>query len=116
MSIVSSESSLHLVYLALPPAPPRDFTPGEFEYVKTMSTRIMLKNAYQAITQTETWGFINQDIKCFMFSTTPEIRSISEKMIKLGYRGHSRGSFGWTMREMQYIVRNGEEEYKKYYL
>ena len=100
-----------------PPEPPplqeELFVPGEFKYVSSTNTREMLRNAYQAINQSETWPFIRNDIKSFMFSDAPEIKLISKKMAQLGYYGHSGFSFGWTIRQMQFIAKNGEEEYKK---
>lgn len=112
-----ADLSIEFTYHNLtPPCPPIDeeiIIAGEFNYVNSTSTRIMLQNAYQAITSTETWEFVKKDIQSFMLSTSPEILRITEKMEKLGYSGHSGCSFGWTMRQMQYIAKNGEEEYKK---
>jgi len=105
-----------------PPQPPsskndftqgEDFTPGKFEYIKNSNHRDMLQNAYRAITITETWDFIKKDINSFSFSNSREIYSISDKMNELGYNGHSGSSFGWTMREMQFIAQHGENKYKK---
>jgi len=99
-----------------PPEPPHLqeelLVPGEFKYVISNSSREMLQNAYQAINQTETWSFVRNDIESFMRSGAPEIKLISKKMAQLGYCGHSGFSFGWTMRQMQFIAKNGEEEYK----
>ena len=36
-----------------------------------------------------------------------------KKMGELGYYGHSGVSFGFIMREMQFIAQKGEKEYKK---
>ena len=88
------------------------FVPGEFEYVKDKSSRDMLQNAYQAVNQTETWSFVKKDIESFSFSRAPEIDIITYKMVELGYKGHSGFSFGWTMRQMQIIAREGEKKYK----
>lgn len=99
-----------------PPEPPTEeelFVPGEFKYVSSSNTREMLQNAYQAINQSETWSFVGKDIVSFMVSNSPEIKHITKKMEQLGYYGHSGSSFGWTMRQMQFIAKNGEEEYKK---
>ena len=37
-------------------------------------------------------------------------------MEELGYNGHSGYSFGWTMRQMQYIAEHGESNYMDTYL
>lgn len=87
--------------------------PGEFAYVKDQWTREMLLNAWQAITITELWDFVKEDIDSFMFSHDPRVTRIYNKMEELGYGGHSGASFGFTMRTMQFIAKHGEEEYKK---
>jgi hypothetical protein len=102
----------------MPPAPPSVdeetfFVPGEFKYIKCKSSREMLQNAYQAVNQTETWSFVKRDIESFSFSNAPEIWRITDKMVELGYDGHSGSTFGWTMRQMQTIAREGEQAYKK---
>jgi hypothetical protein len=100
----------------LPPVPPveeENIIPGDFEYVKDRHSREMLVNAWQAITLTEMWNYIKQDIDSFMFSNDPRIWSIHKKMEKLGYDGHSGASFGWVMRTMQYIANHGEKKYKE---
>lgn len=97
-----------------PPVPTIEeaFVHGKFDYVSGVS-QIMLQNAYEAITLTETWDFVRKDTESFMISNSPEIKIITKKMFELGYCGHSGCSFGWTMRQMQFIAKNGEQEYKK---
>jgi hypothetical protein len=46
-----------------------------------------------------------------MWSNDKEVNLIANKIIELGYDGHSGFSFGWTMRQLQYIAINGEEKY-----
>lgn len=91
------------------------FVPGKFEYTNDRD-RAMFANAWQAITLTENWDFVKADIESFMWSDDPRIDIISSKMEALGYNGHSGASFGYTMRTMQYIARNGEEKFKEDYL
>ena len=88
-----------------------------FDYIPE-SYRIMYSTAFDAITQLELWPFIkNFNEKSFMFSSAPELNQIYKQIEKLGYEGHSGGSFGCIMRSMEYIGKNGlkqfEEEYKK---
>ena len=89
---------------------------GQFEYVQDTHSREMLVNAWQAITSTELWDFVKLVTDTFMFSSDPRINIIGNKMVELGYGGHSGSSFGWTMRNMQFIAKHGEEEYKKEYI
>jgi hypothetical protein len=72
----------------------------------------MFINAWQAISQTNLWDFVAQDIDSFMWSNDPRIEVISEKMGELGYNGHSGSSFGSTMRNMQYLAQHGEKKFK----
>ena len=86
---------------------------GKFEYITDIFEREMLVNAWQAITLTNNWDFVAQDINSFMWSQDSRIDDISRKMEELGYDGHSGASFGCTMRNMQYLVQNGEEKFKE---
>jgi hypothetical protein len=104
-----------------PPAQAREeptFVPGKFDYIKPKDANYkeMLFNAYQAITQTETWDFVKQDCEAFMFSKDPKIWIITNKMAELGYDGHSGSSFGCIMRDMQKIAKYGEEKFMEVYL
>ena len=113
--------------LIFPPLPPvdifdsvntilNDISQGTFDYIKSSDYKEMLDNAYQAVTQTESWDFVKQPIKSFMFSKDPKIGIIIKKMEELGYHEHSGCSFGCIMRDMQYIAVNGEELFKVNYL
>jgi len=92
------------------------FVPGKFNYIDSISTREMLQNAWQAVNQTEMWPFVAQSIESFMMSTDVNIYIISNKMVELGYDGHSGFSFGWTMRQMQFIAKHGEIKFREQYL
>lgn len=86
-----------------------------FDFVKDSSERLMLTNAYNAIDLTETWDFVSSDIESFMFSDDDRIYKISSMMKELGYDAHSGMSFGYTMRSMQYIAKNGLDKFKLLY-
>jgi hypothetical protein len=85
---------------------------GKMEYIKNKLEREMYTNAWNAITLTNNWDFVAQNIENFAFSTDPRIYEITEKMEELGYNGHSGVSFSLTMRSMQYLVKYGEEKFK----
>ena len=85
--------------------------PGQFLYIRDLNSREMLTNAWRSINQTELWNYMRKEQDSFMFSNDPEIHIIINKMSELGYDGHSGSSFGWTMRQMQYIAKNGEQQY-----
>jgi len=86
-----------------------------FNYTDDHS-RVMLENAYTAISLTEMWDYMKKNSDSYMFSSDKEIKIISDKMEELGYRGHSGASFGLTMRNMQFIALHGLEEHKKMWL
>jgi hypothetical protein len=102
----------------MPPAPPQNFNfvPGEFNYIKSESNKKMMVTAYKAITLTENWNFMKMHTTSFMFSKYPQVEQIYYKIEELGYTGHSGSSFAIVMRKMQYIAKNGEEDYMKEYL
>ena len=87
-----------------------------FKFVNNLNTREILVNAYQAIQLTEMWNFMKKDITTYMWGKNPEITNILNKMSDLGYGGHSGSSFGWTMRQMQYIAQHGEDDFMDTYL
>lgn len=87
-----------------------------FEYINDCYERNMIVNAYNAITISEMWDFVKQPIESFMWSCDYRVRLIMDKMVELGYTGHSGSSFGTIMRMMQYIAINGLDQFKKYYL
>jgi len=108
-----------------PPLPPQNqnknknqnqeyiFTPGNFEYIEIPSTRDMLINGYQSVSLLELWDYMKKKQESFMWSSDKEIFMISDKMTELGYHLHSGFSFGWTMRQIQYIAIHGEQNYIK---
>ena len=102
----------------MPPTPPQNFNfvPGEFNYIKDPHTKQMLVSAYNAITFTENWNFMKMNTGNYRFSEYPQALQIYNKIEELGYNGHSACSFALIMRDMQYIAKNGEEEFMKEYL
>jgi hypothetical protein len=87
---------------------------SDFLNIKDESSRFMLENAYQAITISEGWDFMksfNDNQNGFMFSSNPMTGKIMSKMDELGYSGHSGFSFGWTMRMMEFLAKNGREAF-----
>lgn len=89
---------------------------GKMDYIEDSHMRSMLENAWQAINLTETWDFVSQPTESFMFSDDDRIWVITKKMSELGYDGHSGFSFGWTMREMQFLAREGVEKFREGYI
>ena len=89
-----------------------NITDAEFNIIADEHDRFMLKNAHQAITAAEAWDFMRTfSDQSFMFSSSPIVSDIMKKMSELGYDGHSGCSFGWTMRQMEFLAKNGKEVY-----
>ena len=86
-----------------------------FSFIENKYEREMLENAFAAVTQTESWAFLKEEVDSFMFSQNPQVHRILRKMEELGYYGHSGASFGVTMRQMQFIAQNGFEKFKELY-
>lgn len=70
--------------------------------------RQMLEDAYRAITKANRWDFLRRpDVPGehgFMFSKWDQLRDIDAHM---EYGGHSGASYGWTMRNMEFIAKKG---------
>ena len=87
-----------------------NITDAEFNTIPDEHGRFMLKNAHQAITLAEAWHYMKTfSDQSFMFSNNPAVSAIMKKMSELGYDGHSGGSFGWTMRQMEFLAKNGKQ-------
>ncbi len=115
IKMLLEQTDIETVYDNYPPLPPEEtkFVKGDFAYIENSNEREMLQNAWNAITQLELWNYMKQNCESYMLSSDNEITIITHKMEELGYNGHSGFSFGWTMRQMQYIAQYGEEQYFK---
>lgn len=86
-----------------------------FEFIPS-SQRIMYETAFNAITQLELWGYMkNFKGESFMFSKDKEVEDIYKKIEELGYVGHSGGSFGCIMRDMEFIAKYGIKRFEEDY-
>ena len=78
--------------------------------------RIMYETAFNAITQLELWTYMqNFKGESFMLSLDEEVKCIYSKIENLGYCGHSGASFGFIMRNMEYISKNGLDKFQQEY-
>ena len=78
-----------------------------FAFMKP-SERIMYQTAYDAITQLELWEFMKTfNGNSVIFSTDVNITRIYKKIVQLGYNQHSGASFGYTIRAMESIAKDG---------
>lgn len=87
-------------------------TPEEFNTIKDTHTRTMLSNAYYAVSNANAWEWLkNCNEDSFMSSSYPLVKTIRDNMMKLGYDNHSGASFGLTMRQMEFLAKNGKNEF-----
>jgi hypothetical protein len=74
----------------------------------------MLRDADETITKLELWDWLKSYIpdqeKGFVLSKDWNLSNIIDNM---KYTGHSGSSFSWTMRQMEYIAKNGWTEFVK---
>lgn len=74
----------------------------------------MILAAIRAIDQLEAWdelaSYSPPEDMGFMFDDSPLMKRINPKIAEL-YDGHSGSSYGWTMRQIEYIAKNGAEKY-----
>lgn len=100
--------------LITPPPPPTDFS-----FIETPNDRGMLLNAYNAISHCELWNWMAtfEPPDGYGFCTAPEIHRLSAEMCKEPWgKSHSGCSFGWTMRQMQFIATHSLEAFRIRYL
>jgi hypothetical protein len=88
----------------------------DFSFIKDESSRFYIENAYNAVSSVDGgWEFMKtftpEDKKGFMFSTHPMLTKIGEKLDD----GHSGSSYGWTMRNIEYIAKHGIDAFKAKY-
>ncbi len=89
----------------------------DFSFIKDSISRSMVEDGYKAVSSVDGgWDFLKnftpEENKGFMFSSNPILDSISNKMDS----GHSGSSYGWTMRQLEYIAKNGMDMYKNLWL
>lgn len=90
---------------------------ANFDFIMDWSSRKAVSNGYTAISQLELWEWLKtftpEHDKGFMFSDNKNISKIITKMESLpDAPGHSGSSFGWTMRQLEFIAKQGLDKYK----
>ena len=93
------------------------FGDGKFEFASEWS-RPYFKSAHRAISQCELWNWLRnfepEEDKGFMFARgVPELERLGEKMAEDPVNGgHSGSSYACTMRNMEFIAKNGYAKFK----
>lgn len=89
---------------------------GDFSFIKCKDSREMLTTAYHAISSIiDGWEFLKNynppPAEGFMFSEPPQKLNDINKAINNEYDDHTGYTYGWTMRQMEYIVKKGWNSY-----
>ena len=87
------------------------YVPGDFSFIRDESSRYYAKDAYDATTKAEAWALLKEDPGegGFMYSADERYKSIQDKMECI--QEHSGASYGWSMRQIQYIAQHGWNAY-----
>jgi hypothetical protein len=94
-------------------------TEYNFAFITNLQNRAFLVSAFKAITNCELWPWFNDfdSSNNFMFSSCSEIDLLRAELSKDRINGyHSGASYGFVLRQMEYIAKNGYEKYKSEYL
>lgn len=85
---------------------------GNFDFIKDSNSREMIEDMYNAVMNTSNgYDYIKNFKKAdhFMFNNNNILNEIGNK---LKYTGHSGFSHAWTLRQVEFIIKNGFEDYK----
>ena len=88
------------------------FVQGDFSFIRDKSSRQYVEDVYQATTKAEAWDLMKEEPeagKGYMFTSDPRYKLIQDKMEYYG--DHSGSSYGWTMRQAQFIAQKGWNAY-----
>jgi hypothetical protein len=81
-------------------------------------SKSMVLSAIQAIDQLEVWDelatYSPPVDRGFIWDDSDFIKKINAKIAEL-YDGHSGSSYAWTMRQIEYIAKNGVDNYVAYF-
>jgi hypothetical protein len=92
---------------------------SNFDFINDLQSRAFFVSAFKAITICELWPWFNDfdSSNNFMFSTGAEIDLLRAELNKDPINNfHSGASYGFVLRQMEYIAKNGYEKYKIEYL
>ena len=94
-------------------------TPNLFAFIPDHQTHEFLLSAHQSISICELWDWLRsyEPIHGFLFDNSSECQQIREQMQKYDINhNHSGSSYAYILREMQYIAKNGYQQYAQEYV
>ena len=91
-------------------------TNPNFDFISDTHSRRMISSAYNVIQNIGEWDFIRRyNPTSYMMDRNEQINAIKNS-IEEDYQGHSGSSMACTMRIIQFIAKNGFEEFKRDYV
>jgi hypothetical protein len=90
---------------------------GDFDFINDQNLKDFLKSTHKTISLCELWNWLRTyqppANKGFMWGSTAELDRINTELWKDPINAtHSGASYGFIMRQMEYIAKNGYEKYK----
>ena len=90
--------------------------PELVNYIKDEWSRKMIQDGIKTLNRLEAWyllrDFIPEEKRGFMFNRDEKMKNIMNEIEK-DYGGHSGSSMAITCRHLEYIAKNGIEQYVK---
>ena len=89
----------------------------DFSFISSDSSRRMIESGYGAIMRCEGWNILYDfSGESFMLSSDPQVCQLMNTVSE-GYEGcHSGASMGYTMRQLEFIAKNGFAIFKEQWL
>jgi hypothetical protein len=86
---------------------------GDFSFITGANERAMLEDGFKAVETIEAWNDLKADPGEGGFMYSPAAASINRRITgAMALQDtHSGLSYGWTLRNMQYIAQNGWDAY-----
>jgi hypothetical protein len=94
-------------------------TPHLFSFVTDHRTHEFLTSAHKSLSVCELWDWLRtyQPSRGFMFDDSLEGERIREEMKNYPVNNnHSGSSYAYILREMEYIAKNGYQQYAREYV
>jgi hypothetical protein len=99
----------------LPPPPPSNGI--DWSWIRDTHSRDMIESGYRAIEDSRGWNILrNFQGESIIFSRNNDIINLCNTVNEYFNDGHSGSSMGFTMRALEYIAKNGIEQYKIGYI
>jgi hypothetical protein len=98
-------------------APPSYICTDNFECVVDEQEKMYYRSAYNSIMQLELWDWVQQNNEPFLLNKSPEMTMLKKRMWQDEINSyHSGASYALVMRQMEFIAKEGYEEFRQRHL